>query len=262
MKKADWEKWEVPGDDELIELTRILIPYIRLLSPEIVSLVVEDNNKKREKWSKSFTQCGVNPDIYLWSNNPVCFPGIRRHSGSKEISAFKIAPGQTSGVNSILIDDNSYPKEIWSFILRGDKFSKSGPDGFSLAHILDHKDYHSRNPQELKGIMPTGEQHLFSGFFTSAVNTMWVPKDLLKPTDHNIKLRMLLIQLIDKFFSRSCKILPFNLEFNFDEIKGPWNIKYFSETPQFIGEIKYIQDFLNYREEIIEKALEKKRLIC
>lgn len=121
---ADWPTWDLPSDEEQLVLARAIIPYIKIISPAIVEKIVEDNNRNLEAWKEGFEQIGVRSDIYLWPDTPVTFPGIRRHVGATETSLFRSGPKVSIGENALYLDDNSYPKEIWSFALRNKMFSK------------------------------------------------------------------------------------------------------------------------------------------
>ena len=258
-KKIDWPKWTTPSDNELINLAKTLFPFIKLLSPDIVKRIVEDNNKNQEEWTNAFNEFRINPKIYLWTNSPVVFPGIRRHSGKIETSNFRNNLRKPNANNSFLLDDNAYPKEVWSFSLRNKKYDRTNPPEFSLAHIVDHKDYKYRNTKELIGKFPENkENNLFAGLYTSCVNTIWVPVTLLKPTDHNSKLRKLLHQLIFETYKDVCNILPYNLAFKLDDIEEIWLLKNFPK-PEIIGNYAYIDNFINYRNNIINEQIKYNR---
>ena len=253
-KRESWPHWQTPEDKELLVLAKTLLPHIKILDPEIVRLVAKENNKYLDRWTEALNQLGIKADIYLWRNSPVTFPGIRRHSGTKEVSDFGKNPKTAKGDNALAIDDNSFPKELWSFALRNCKYDKTNPPNFSLAHILDHKDYKSRNGEELIGFQKTDDKHLFAGLFTSRANTIWVPNNLLKPTDHKGNLRLLLIQIINKYYSSVCNVLPHNLSFNLTNIHNDWELENFTE-PTIVGNIEFAKNFLSYRNNIICERL-------
>ena len=253
-KKENWPQWQIPDDKELLVLAKALLPHIKILSPDIVKLVADENNKHLTLWTEGLNKIGLKADIYLWQNSPVTFPGIRRHSGTKEVAAFGVNPKTAKGENALAIDDNSFPKELWSFALRNCKYDRTNPPNYSLAHILDHKDYKSRNGEELIGFKKSDDKHLFAGLYTSCANTIWVPNQLLKPTDHKGKLRLLLIQIIDKYYSSVCTALPHNLAFNLANIDNDWELENFT-APTIVGNMDYAKNFLNFRNEIINERI-------
>lgn len=229
------------------------MPFVRILSPDIVKIIVEENNRKLEKWVNDFKTIGIRPDIYLWENSPVTFPGIRRHVG-KEAAEMRADRKRAYGEHSLLFDDNSYPKELWSFVLRERKADKNGPENYSLAHILDHKDYKSRHTNEIIGFEKTEEKNLYAGLYTSCVNTVWVPNSLLKPTDHKGNLRRLLIQTIHKYYSSICAILPHGKSLNLDKIDDIWHIDNFPK-PIVVGDVAFVKEFIEFRNSIIENRI-------
>jgi hypothetical protein len=254
QKRETWPVWQNPADKELRALARILLPYIRILSPEIITIIVNDNNRNLRRWTSAFTRLGIRPDIYLWKDSPVTFPGVRRYSGQKEIALFKRDRKTARGENALVLDDNSFPKHLWSFALRNYEFSTPGPTNYSLAHLLDHKDYKSKNVEELVGYEKSDEKHLFAGLYTSCTNTIWVPNQLLKPTDHNGKLRLLLRQIIHKYYSSVCTALPPKYSLNLDKIDKPWHLDNFPE-PTLVGNLENARNFLEYRNEKIDQLI-------
>lgn len=254
--KNHWPDWSKPNDADEIELARILCPFIKIISPDIVKLLVEDNNKQLEKWRNSFTELNINPDIYLWENSPVAFPGIRRHVGNKEIKKFK--GGSLKVKDSLALDDNSYPKEIWSYIFRNRKADKKGPTDYSLAHIIDHKDYKSRKEDEIDNLILKAKKNSFAALYTSVVNTIFVPNNFLKPTDHKGNLRMLLIQIIHEYYSPICTPLPYGCSYNLSKVEASWKLSNFPK-PDIVGDVDSMDEFLKYRNGVVEDKINQFR---
>lgn len=247
-----WPTWNEPTDIELLALAKIILPYVKFVSPEIVAFIVENNEKNKQKWKMGLEKKNINPDIYLWEKSPCVFPGVRRHSGADETNKYR-KKDFTNIPNATRLDDNGYPKELWSWVLRDRKrYDRTNPIGFHLAHIFDHKDYKSKNPSELNGSKVEGEL-LFSGLYTSATNTCFVPSVFLKPTDHNLKLRRLLQEVQMNLYSSVCNVLPYNWNLN-NELKDGWNVNEF-EKPEIVGDINLVGSFLEYRENKIEEYL-------
>ena len=53
----DWPVWELPSSSAILNLARMIIPYIRFLHPSIVDAVVADNEKHREVWKRNLRGC-------------------------------------------------------------------------------------------------------------------------------------------------------------------------------------------------------------
>jgi len=252
--REGWPEWDTPSDEEQLLLAKVLLPYIKILAPEIVAIIVEDNNKNFSAWTEQLVSLGIRADIYLWKNSPVVFPGIRRHVGSEETSDFRKNQKFSRGENALCLDDNSYPKEIWSFALQNKRYGMKNPANYSLAHILDHKDFNTRNIDELIGFEKSEDKNLFAGLYTSCVNSVYIPTTFLKPTDHNSKIRKLLIQIVEKYYGSVCNALPHNLSFNFSAIEEQWRLDSFPQ-PTVVGKTDYIQKFIAYRNSVIAERI-------
>ncbi|MDQ2862827.1 MAG: hypothetical protein M3R50_04085 [Bacteroidota bacterium] len=254
VNTVDWPIWELPSDDQQLILARRILPYIKIISPASVEEIVGSNNQNLEAWKEKFEKIGVRSDIYLWPDTPVTFPGIRRHVGSGETSVFRKGPKASMGEHALYLDDNSYPKEIWSFALRHKRFGKKNPAGYARAHILDHKDFNTRNIHELEGFQKQDSKNLFAGLYTSVVNAVYSPTIFLKPTDYNIKIRLLLIQIVNKYYGQVCQPLPHQLSFNIKDIPAAWQLENFPQ-PEVVGDVKNVDAFLRYRNGVIENRI-------
>ena len=171
-----WPDWPQPSEETLLEFARALAPLVRFIEPDIVAAVAEDNRRFRTEWSLRFREYGIDPEIYVWKGSPCAFPGVRRHAGSKEISAFR---RQSTPDNlppqCLAIDDNDHPKHLWAFVFTGKPFRKKGPDGYQLGHLMDHKDYGNRWREELNIIDGAYEPSPLFGLFTSAAKRSVLP---------------------------------------------------------------------------------------
>jgi hypothetical protein len=81
-----------------------------------------------------------------------------------------------------------------------------GPDGYSLAHIADHKLYKNRTQQEFD-IIGEGLKTL-PGLFTSIINTVYMPIGLIRPTDFSFSLRNLIQRRASEIYGSFCNLLP------------------------------------------------------
>lgn len=244
--KKDWPIWEHPSDDELYEIIKLTARYIKFLHPDIIREIVIDNKTYQSEWRRHLLKNNVNPEIYLWENSPCAFPGVRRYAGSKEIAYFRkhteLSRDEISG--AIKLDDNDFPKQIWSFIFRGNKFQKNGPDNYSLAHLADHKEYKNRLSSEFL-VNSTNQSHELYGLFTCPTNTAFIPSSLLRPTDFSAAIRKLLISKAYSLYGHFCNILPPWIKLHsFSSDK--WDHANFQWSDP-VGHIDNIKLFLDFR---------------
>ena len=250
MENDNWENWSTPNDDDEISMASLILKHTKIIDPEIVKLVVEDNNKKKSYFKDLLDKNKINPDIYIWDDSPIAFPGIRRHVGAKEISVFRKKTKMSKIKTALCIDDNSFPKMIWAFIMTGKKFSvNNSPEKYSLAHIIDHKDYKTKREYDILNYKKPKPDNFYAGMFTNIVNTIYIHETLLKPTDFNNKIRNVFIQLIDKHYGNICNILPHEQTLKLNYNDKNWNIDKFP-LPTKVGNKDYVSDFLEFRKKL------------
>jgi len=249
-KNNQWPDWDKPSDDELYEIISITLRYVKFLRPDIIQRITEDNNSHSDEWREKLQNKEINPEIYMWEKSPCAFPGIRRHAGAEEIANFKNKANSLAQriKNAICLDDNSYPKEIWSFTFRDKEFQNSGPDGYALAHLADHKTYKNRASDDFNILIPENSHELF-GLFTCPTNTVFIPTSLIKPTDFSSEIRRILIYKAYELYSKYCNLLPPWIEL-LSETDNRWHHSNFiwSET---VGTMENIGDFIDYRNDIM-----------
>jgi hypothetical protein len=253
--KKEWPQWVLPTDEEIFELAKITTKYIRFLNPEIVDAITVDNKKHYEKWCEALEERKVNSRLYLWENSPCCFPGIRRYAGSKEIAYYRKQNDlkKKDIPNALRLDDNDFPKQIWSFTFRGLQFSKFGPVSYSLAHLIDHKESKNRMASEFEFINENIYTEPFFGLYTCPSNTVYIQNSLLKPTDFNLTLRKLMFQKAASLYKNCCNIVPQNIKIPETEDRK-WEICNF-DWADTVGDISNIENFLHYRNRIMDKLL-------
>lgn len=254
-KKNDWPVWNAPTDDECYQLAQVSTRYIRFLSPEIVKAVVEDNEKNKDFFLEYLKKYHINPNLYLWEKSSCSFPGIRRYAGSSEISAYRKRSEIESIKDAIALDDNDFPKHLWSFIFRNAQFSKFGPNGYSLAHLVDHKDDKNRYEDEFDFEDGHKPQKACYGLYTCASNAVYIPSNLMKPTDFNGAIRNLLFKKALSLYGSFCNIVPPSMKIK--NIEDPkWNIDKFKWADP-VGTVDNVQNFLKFRKMKIERLLNK-----
>ena len=252
-KTAEWPKWDGPSLEERHALASIITKYVRFLHPQIVEALAKDNAKHAPEWSELLVKCNIDPEQYLWIGSPCSFPGVRRHSGTKEINAFRTRSSEFDG--AIALDDNSYPKQIWSYVFRDAGFANYGPEGYQLAHLVDHKDTYGRLASELVSKSNKAIEAI-PGLFTCPTNTAYVPTDFLKPTDFEGSLRNLLQRRAVELYSGVCNPLPLGIQVS-EAAESGWGLSDF-EWAEPVGTLDYMDDFLRYRNEKMDALFDAK----
>lgn len=256
-RKSDWPKWEQPSDDDCFALAQMTTKYIRFLSPDIIKAVVEDNEKIKQIIWKFLESKNINPELYLWEKSSCCFPGVRRYAGSSEISAYRARSEIADIEDAVKLDDNDYPKQLWSFIFRGAQFGKFGPDGYSLAHLVDHKKDKNRMSEEFDFANGHKFDKPFYGLYTCASNSVYIPNNLMKPTDFNGPIRNLLFRKAESLYGVCCNLVPPYAKPKNIYDNDKWNIENF-EWAEPVGSLDNIQAFLEFRQERLKKIFNAK----
>ena len=256
-RKSDWPKWEQPSDDDCFTLAKMTTKYIRFLSPDIIKAVVEDNEKIKQSIWQFLESKKINPELYIWEKSSCCFPGVRRYAGSSEISAYRLRSEMAYMEDAVKLDDNDYPKQLWSFIFRGAQFGKFGPDGYSLAHLVDHKKDKNRMSEEFDFANGHKFDKPFYGLYTCASNSVYIPNNLMKPTDFNGPIRNLLFRKAESLYGVCCNLVPPYAKPKNIYDNDKWNIENF-EWAEPVGSLDNIQAFLEFRQERIKKIFNVK----
>lgn len=246
---SDWPTWEMPTPETILALTKMVTPYVRFIHPSVVEQVVENNECNRQQWREKLIRKEIDPDFYLWDKSSCAFPGIRRYKGSKEIAHYRKQLGQEKleKHDALRLDDNSFPKQIWSFVFRGKAFQKIGPVGYALAHLADHKDYKNRRDDEFSSVGTTPEK--LYGLYSCVSNTVYMPTCLLKLTDFNMQARLLLLHKAQSLYGYFCNLLPPAFQLN-PQDSPEWDIQKFDWcTP--VGEGATLEKFFSFRAEVI-----------
>lgn len=252
---TDWPVWESPSEEECYQLAKIITKYVKFLSPEIISRIVSENEKLASTFYSKMKSNGINPELYIWDKNSCCFPGIRRYAGSSEIAAHRNRMEISSIEDAIALDDNDFPKQIWSFVFRDKQFSKYGPTGYSLAHLIDHKKEKNRMRDEFIFTDNHVFEKPFYGLYTCATNSVYIPNNLMKPTDFNGEIRNLLIRKAESLYGKICNLVP-----QYVKVKEPsdpkWNIENF-EWSAPVGTTENLDDFFSFREKKLNELFNK-----
>ncbi len=255
---ADWPVWPQPADKDLLALAHAMAPLVRFLDPGIVFAVAEDNRRLGAGWASQLEGLGINPAIYLWDGSPCAFPGVRRYAGSTEIAVFRQrAASDEVSPQCLALDDNDYPKHLWSFVFTGKPFRKRGPDGYQLAHLFDHKEHGNRWRDELELPSDADEPTALYGLFTSAANTVYAPGAFLRPTDFSPVLRSLIQRRALQLYREVCRIAPPPLAVR--RCDNPdWGLERF-EWGDPVGCSDRVSDFLDFRRQRMDELIHNRR---
>ena len=167
------------------DLADILASLTYHISPEIVNYIVENNKKDFSYFEKIFNE-KIDIKNYLFNGSDCVFPGIRRYISGK---------GQKQKYNlkyKAIIDDNTFPRHIWCFLINGKCYTgpnwkETGLDEFELAHIFSHKK--TEIIIEKKYFNEIDNNSFPYGEFTSAANVVLLPKGTVRPTDNSTILK-------------------------------------------------------------------------
>lgn len=255
---AQWPHWPQPTDEALFELAQVLAPLIRFLNPAIIATIADDSRRHRAEWSSHLDSLGIDPAIYLWDGSPCAFPGVRRYAGSKEIARFrKQSAPEALPSRCLTLDDNDYPKHVWAFVFTGRPFRKRGPDGYQLAHLIDHKVHGNRWREELEVPKGAGEPPSLFGLFTSAANAAYLPAAFLRPTDFSIRLRALVQRRALALYGDACRLVPPPLAVKACD-NPMWSLDRFAWSAP-VGDMAHVPAFLAFRRERINELIEQRR---
>ncbi len=248
-----WPIWEQPSESEMLTLARMISRHVRFLAPAIIEAIVNDNERQQENWKLAFKELGIDANAYYWKLSSCAFPGVRRYAGSHEIAVFRKKAKTDGGTiqDALSLDDNEYPKQIWSFVFLGKKFPKHGPVGYALAHLADHKRHNNRFESDFD-LVGDSRSALF-GLYTCPTNSAYVPSSMIKPTDFGPKLRNLLMRRAEQLYGAHCSLLPEWLKIR-DESSAEWHLDAF-DWAEPVGEAKGIEDFLKYRNGEIDRLI-------
>ena len=252
-----WPKWDLPAEEECYMFAKAATKYLRFLAPQIVEAVVRDNEENRDLFNDYLQSAGIDTELYLWEKSSCCFPGIRRYAGSAEISAHRGHSRIETIEDAIGLDDNDYPKHIWSFIFRGQQFGKFGPSGYSLAHLVDHKKDKNRMPSEFDFDRGHEYQKPFYGLYSCPSNTVYSPTNMIRLTDFNGTVRNLLFRKAESLYKDVCNIVPPYIKIKNNE-NPLWDLSEF-EWADPVGTMDNMEAFLSDRKKKIIKMLQKTR---
>ncbi len=152
------------------------------IHPLIVEKIVKDNYKFKVEFEK-ITHRNLNLDNYFFEGSDCLFPGTRRNISKEKEGKWK---NNIYDLDGSILNDNTFPRHLWTYLCCNKMYSsqswkESGLNSFELAHIFSHK-----IDERLFDISCFNDVNIDIkpySLFTSASNTVIIPKGLTKPTD-------------------------------------------------------------------------------
>lgn len=238
------------------DMANILAKVSYHIHPSIVEMVVKDNYKFKLEFEK-IAHRSLNLNDYFFDGSDCLFPGIRRSVNKEKIDTWK---NKINDFDGSILNDNTFTRHLWTFLSCNKCYSSStwkdsGLNSFELAHIFSHKTeelafdnscFHDLNAN----IKPYA-------LFTSASNTVIIPKGLTKPTDKSKTIKLI-------FFKRYLDLYE-----NIIQLPHLKNLKE-NFIPEWYNEIKWnepflptdweerINNLLDYRKKVLKNKYEKK----
>jgi hypothetical protein len=150
MTFANWTPKSNLNDVEQ-EVATAIAKVAYFVSPKVVQRITELNCTWRAEFKANFGSRLDDVSAYFYSDSACVFPGVRRPSTEAERKLKKFRYDETA---KAILDDNSFPRQVWSFLCTGKKHShggqhwkKSGLGRFELAHVLPQKRGNSQTPE-------------------------------------------------------------------------------------------------------------------
>jgi len=212
------------------------------LSPEIIKYISEQN-KNDFSFFKDLFKDRIDFKHYLFEGSDCVFPGVRRYISGKGAKR-KYNPEYRA-----IVDDNTFPRYIWCFLINGNGYSgnnwkKTKLDEFELAHIFSHKE--SEMNVEKQSFNKIDETICPYGEFSSAANVILLPKGTIRPTDNSAVIKSIFYKRYIDLYGES----TLNGRSGFKE----------NSIPEWYPEIEWNKPFLpNDWQRNIDKLLEYRK---
>lgn len=208
------------------DICSILAQLSYHVHPAVVERIKAKNVEEHEYFSNLFLD-KIEVSYYLFDGSACVFPGVRRYVAGQ---------GSRRSYNpsyQAIIDDNVFPRYIWSFLLNGKAYSgptwrDTGLGEFELAHVFTHKESEIALEREFFDSMQS-DVYPYSDF-TCACNVVLLPKGTVRPTDNSRAIKA-------AFYMRYIEL------YGEDTLIGRSGFKK-SLVPDWYGELKWNQPYL------------------
>ena len=95
----------------------------------------------------------------------------------------------------------------------------------------------------------------FYGLYTCASNSVYIPNNLMKPTDFNGAIRNLLVRKAEALYGNYCNLVPSYVKAK-ENYDSKWNIDNF-EWADPVGSIENLDDFFLFRDKRMNEIFEE-----
>lgn len=164
------------------EIAIILAKTSYHIHPDIVKKIVNENSKFKIEFEK-IAHRNLNFRDYFFEGSDCVFPGTRRSINKEKGDKWK---NNIYEIDGTILNDNTFPRHLWTFLCCNKMYSspswiESGLNSFELAHIFSHKI--EERAFDISCFDNVNIDIKPYSLFTSASNTVIIPKGLTKPTD-------------------------------------------------------------------------------
>ncbi len=179
------------SDDVEKEMGLILGKITHHIHPDVVNFITQENINYKERF-KSICHNSCDLNSFFYSGSDCVFPGFRRPINKEKTKQWKNNVYTQDGT---ILNDNTFPRHIWAYLSMNKAYSggakgmwsASGLDKFELAHVFSHKQ--DERQLEKNTFSEFSNKQEPYGLFTSASNTVLIPKGFAKPTDHMVSIK-------------------------------------------------------------------------
>jgi hypothetical protein len=177
------------GDFES-DICAILAQLTHHIHPKILERIQARNIEEYSYYEQLFGD-RIEIQNYLFDGSACVFPGVRRYVSRR---------GNLRAYNEeyrAIIDDNIFPRHIWSFLESGNAYSgpnwkSTGLSEFELAHVFTHKE--TELDFERRLFKNTDPNLLPYSCFSCSGNVVLLPKGTVRPTDNSESIKAAFFQ--------------------------------------------------------------------
>lgn len=196
--------WPNLIEQEQFNIASALARVTHHMHPKVVARIRDINAEEaeRERLEDILPAC-VERDAWLYHGSACVFPGVRRFVGRvKKKQLLRYVPKE-----GCIIDDNRFPRNLWTFLSAGEHYTGSnwksaGLAAFELAHIFAHK--HKQQELEWEVFKEHDKTKKPYGLFTCASNVVLIPKGFAKPTDGLPAVRVAFFKRHVELYGEAC----------------------------------------------------------
>jgi hypothetical protein len=219
------------------------------IHPHVVEKIVNANYVFKFEFEK-IAHNSLNIENYFFGGSDCLFPGIRRSINKEKIEKRK---NNVSDLDGSILNDNTFSRHLWTFLCCNKPYSSSswkdsGLNSFELAHIFSHKIDESAFDVSCFHNVNNNIKPYF--LFTSASNTVIIPKGLTKPTDKSQTIKIVFFKRHFDLYGTIAQ-LPYLKNFK-EELVPDWYFEIiWNDLFLPLDWIKRINNLLAYREKAL-----------